>query len=59
VTLTGPASRSALLDRLALGERIRSELGARVAVTCAEPQLPDAVDGLVAGRTDLIRVGKP
>jgi anthraniloyl-CoA monooxygenase len=57
VILTGADSRSALLDRLALGERIRSELGARVAVTCAQPQLPDAVDGLVAGRTDLIKVG--
>jgi 2-polyprenyl-6-methoxyphenol hydroxylase-like FAD-dependent oxidoreductase len=57
VTLTGPGSRDALLDRLALGERIRAELGARVAVTCAERLLADVVDGLVAGRTDLVEVG--
>jgi anthraniloyl-CoA monooxygenase len=58
VTLTGAGSRGALLDRLALGERIRSELGLRVTVTCAEGQLPDAVDGIVAGRTDLVKVGE-
>jgi anthraniloyl-CoA monooxygenase len=58
VTLTGADSRAALLDRLALGERIRSELGFRVTVTCAGQQLDDAVDGLVAGRTDLIKVGE-
>lgn len=56
VMLTGRESRAALLGRLALGERIRSELGAVVAVTCPEQQLGDAVDGLVAGRADLIKV---
>jgi len=54
VNLTGPGSRSALLDRLALGERIRSELGVVVAVSSDEHHLGDAVDGLVAGRADLI-----
>jgi anthraniloyl-CoA monooxygenase len=57
VTLSGPRSRDALLDRLALGERVRSELGAVVAVSCDERQLPDVVDGLVAGRADLAEVG--
>lgn len=58
VKLTGPASRRALLDRLAFGERIRSELAAVVAVRCAGRQLRDAIDGLVAGRVDLIEVGE-
>jgi anthraniloyl-CoA monooxygenase len=59
VTLTGPASRDAVLDRLALGERVRAELGAIVAVSCDEAQLRDVVDGLVAGRADLAEVGRP
>ena len=59
VTLTGPASRDAVLDRLALGERVRAALGAVVAVSCEEEQLPDVVDGLVAGRADLAEVGRP
>jgi anthraniloyl-CoA monooxygenase len=58
INLTGPESRSALLDRLAVGERIRSELGAIVAVSSDARYLGDAVDGLVAGRTDLIAVGR-
>ena len=58
VLLTGAATRGALLDRLAFGERIRGELGACVTVACEEQQLPDAVDGLVAGRADLVRVAE-
>ena len=54
--MTGDGSRSALLDRLALGERLRNELGAAVAVASDESQLEDAVDGLVAGRADLVEV---
>jgi len=54
VRLTGGDSRGALLDRLALGERIRSELGVAVAVSSPREHLGDAIDGLVAGRTDLI-----
>lgn len=54
VGLYGDSSRGALLDRLALGERLRAELGAVVAVQCAPGQLGDAVDGLVAGRADLV-----
>jgi anthraniloyl-CoA monooxygenase len=56
VGLYGGRSRGELLDRLALGERLRSELGAVIAVSCEHDQLPDAVDGLVAGRADLIEV---
>jgi hypothetical protein len=58
VTLTGPVSREAVLDRLALAERVRAELGAVVAVSCDRAQLPDVVDGLVAGRVDLAEVGR-
>jgi anthraniloyl-CoA monooxygenase len=58
VILTGPPTRGALLDRLAFGERIRAELGAQVTVACAEQQLSDAVDGIVAGRADLVQVGE-
>jgi anthraniloyl-CoA monooxygenase len=49
-------SRDAVLDRLALGERVRTELGATVALQCERRFLADAVDGLVAGRTDLVEV---
>jgi anthraniloyl-CoA monooxygenase len=58
VTLTGPGSREAVLDRLALGERVRAEVGAIVAVSCDESQLSDVIDGLVAGRADLAEVGR-
>jgi anthraniloyl-CoA monooxygenase len=56
IGLYGGNSRGELLDRLALGERLRSELGAVVAVSCGEDQLGDAIDGLVAGRADLVEV---
>lgn len=56
VGLYGGRSRGDLLDRLALGERLRSELGAVIAVSCEPEQLTDAVDGLVAGRVDLVDV---
>jgi anthraniloyl-CoA monooxygenase len=58
VSLVGHGSRSAVLDRLALGERIRAELGAIVAVRCDQRHLGDAIDGLVAGRADLVEVGR-
>jgi hypothetical protein len=54
--LSGDPSRSSLLDRLAVGERLRKELGAVVSVAAAPGELSDAADGLVAGRTDLIAV---
>ena len=56
IALTGGRSRGALLDRLALGERLRTELGAVIAVRCAREQLGDAIDGLVAGRADLVEL---
>jgi anthraniloyl-CoA monooxygenase len=56
IGLTGGRSRGELLDRLALGERLRTELGAVIAVRCAPDQLEDAVDGLVAGRADLVEL---
>lgn len=58
IRLTGPSSRRALLDRLALGERIRTELGAIVAVRSDDRHLSDAVDGIVAGRVDLVTIGR-
>jgi anthraniloyl-CoA monooxygenase len=56
VELSGPDTRGALLDRLAFGERLRAELGMVVAVRCDRAQLADAIDGLVAGRADLVEV---
>jgi anthraniloyl-CoA monooxygenase len=56
IALDGGSSRGELLDRLALGERLRTELGAVIAVRCARDQLGDAIDGLVAGRADLVEL---
>jgi anthraniloyl-CoA monooxygenase len=56
VALTGDDSRSALLDRLALGERIRTELHVPVAVSSPRSGLDDAIDGLIAGRADLVEI---
>jgi anthraniloyl-CoA monooxygenase len=56
IGLTGGSSRGELLDRLALGERLRTELGAVIAIRCAREQLGDAIDGLVAGRADLVEL---
>lgn len=59
VVLSGAADRYAVLDRLALAERVRNELAAIVIVAVGADHLPDAADGLVAGRTDLITVSPP
>lgn len=56
IRLTGEDSRSAVLDRLAVGERIRTELPVLVDVAAGSPHLHHAVDGVVAGRTDLVHV---
>lgn len=53
VQLAGDSSRGGLLDRLALGERIRNEVGLPVAVVTGADQLADVADGIVAGRTDV------
>lgn len=54
ILLTGPDDEAAVLDRLAVGERLRLQLDAVVAVAVDRVHLPDAADGLVAGRTDLV-----
>jgi anthraniloyl-CoA monooxygenase len=56
VKLGGDRSRESLLDRLAVGERVRKEVGVPVAVVSEPDQLGDVADGLVAGRADLVIV---
>lgn len=51
--LVGADTRAALLDRLALAERIRLETGLRVHVAAPRERLDDIADALVAGRLDL------
>lgn len=53
VQLAGDPSRDALLDRLAVAERLRKELDVPVAVLSRPDQLADVADGIVAGRADL------
>lgn len=53
VQLAGDPSRDGLLDRLAVGERLRKELDVPVAVISEHDQLADVADGIVAGRADL------
>lgn len=55
IELRGGGDRSDVLDRLALGERLRTQLGVTVTTRMARSDLADAADGLVAGRTDLVR----
>jgi anthraniloyl-CoA monooxygenase len=50
--LVGADTRPALLDRLALAERIRVETGLRVQVAAPRERLHDIADALVAGRLD-------
>lgn len=54
VRLTGPPSASDMRDRLAMGERLRSEAGLIVQVAGQSDCLAELADGLVAGRTDLV-----
>jgi anthraniloyl-CoA monooxygenase len=56
LVLEGEPSRLALLDRLAVGERVRAELGAVVSVTSTADNLKDVADGLLADRTDLVTI---
>jgi anthraniloyl-CoA monooxygenase len=56
IQLIGRADRSAVLDRLAVAERLRGELTAAIGVTVDEPQLALGADGLVAGRADFVCV---
>lgn len=56
VELTGHTSRSALLDRLALAERIRAETRMLVHVAATKEHIDDVAGGLIAGRADLTSV---
>lgn len=56
IVLAGNSQRTALLNRLALGERIRNELNVAVVVTVPPAHVHDAADALVAGRADLIAI---
>lgn len=56
VSLDGDPTRGGLLDRLAVAERIRSEIDVPVAVVSTRDQLADVADGIVAGRADLAMV---
>ncbi|TCK25944.1 FAD-dependent monooxygenase [Pseudonocardia endophytica] len=54
VRLSGPAERGALLTRLDLAERIRTETGALTVVDGPEALRDDLAAGLVSARTDLV-----
>ncbi|MDQ4118890.1 MAG: oxidoreductase, partial [Actinomycetota bacterium] len=54
VRLRGPAERGALLTRLDLAERIRTETGALTVVEGPEALRDDLAAGLVSARTDLV-----
>jgi anthraniloyl-CoA monooxygenase len=52
--LTGPSDRASVLDRLDLGERLRSETAGLVVVDGPSTCLDDLAAGVAAGRTDLV-----
>jgi anthraniloyl-CoA monooxygenase len=54
VRLEGRPGRPALLDRLALAERIRHQAKLFTVVGASAGHLEDLVDGIVAGRVDLV-----
>jgi anthraniloyl-CoA monooxygenase len=56
VRLEGPPGRPALLDRLALAERIRRQTKLFTVVGAAAGHIDDLVDGIVAGRADLVAI---
>jgi anthraniloyl-CoA monooxygenase len=56
VRLEGPPGRPALLDRLALAERIRRQTKLFTVVGGAAGHVDDLVDGIVAGRADLVAI---
>jgi len=57
VLLTGAGDRAAVLDRLALGDRLRSETRALVMADLGPDGLDDAAMGLISGRIDLALTG--
>jgi anthraniloyl-CoA monooxygenase len=56
VRLQGRAGRPALLDRLALAERIRRQTKLFTVVGASADHIDDLVDGIVAGRADLVAI---
>ena len=56
VRLGGRPGRPALLDRLALAERIRRQTKLFTVVGAPAGHIDDLVDGLVAGRADLVAI---
>jgi anthraniloyl-CoA monooxygenase len=56
VRLEGRPGRPALLDRLALAERIRRQTKLFTVVGAAAGHVDDLVDGIVAGRADLVAI---
>jgi 2,3-dihydroxybenzoate-AMP ligase len=56
VRLDGRAARPALLDRLALAERIRLQSRLFTVVSAPADHVDDLVDGVVAGRIDLVAI---
>ena len=54
VRLEGRPGRPALLDRLALAERIRHQTKMFTVVGAPADHIDDLVDGIVAGRADLV-----
>jgi hypothetical protein len=56
VRLEGRRGRPALLDRLALAERIRRQTKLFTLVGAPTDHIDDLVDGIVAGRADLVAI---
>src|ERR1700685_1771936 len=56
VRLEGRPGRPALLDRLALAERIRRQTKLFTVVCAPTDHIDDLVDGIVAGRADLVAI---
>jgi anthraniloyl-CoA monooxygenase len=56
VRLEGRPGRAALLDRLALAERIRRQTKLFTVVGAPADHIDDLVDGVVAGRADLVAI---
>jgi anthraniloyl-CoA monooxygenase len=56
VRLEGQPGRAALLDRLALAERIRRQTKLFTVVGAPADHIDDLVDGVVAGRVDLVAI---
>jgi anthraniloyl-CoA monooxygenase len=58
IRLQGRPGRPALLDRLALAERIRRQTKLFTVVGAPADHIDDLVDAIVAGRTDLVAIAE-